>query len=183
MTDEEATLNALNQLNPDVVIHAAAMSAADAVRRDPEAGLAVNFKGTIHLVRWCRSEDKRLIFTSTDLVFGGTRAPYVEDFLPDPIMEYGKTKAKAETVVMTVPKGLVTRLSLLYGFTKCGRPNFFDKAVEALKAGQVQTFFDNEYRTPLHYQAAAEILAALVDHELVGRLHVAGTEQMSGATS
>src|SRR4051794_22066205 len=54
LTDAEATDNALNASDPGIIIHAAATSSADAVRRHPDAARAVNVGGTRRLAHWCR---------------------------------------------------------------------------------------------------------------------------------
>ena len=46
LTDAAATEPALDEADPEVIVHAAAMSAAEAVRRDPGAGRAVNVEAT-----------------------------------------------------------------------------------------------------------------------------------------
>ena len=76
----------LDATDPDVIFHAAAISAADAVFRNPAEGWAVNVAGTRALAAWCRDHDRRLVFTSTDLVFDGARSWYREDdeVAPDP---------------------------------------------------------------------------------------------------
>ncbi len=179
LTDRDGTWNALDLSQPEVVIHAAAMSTAEGVRKNPELARVINVEGTRTIAEWCREHSARFIFTSTDLVFDGTQAPYGEDDPPHPLLEYGQTKVEAEKVVERVSNHLVTRVSLLFGPNKCGRSNVFDKAIEAIKLGHTRKFFENEFRTPLHYQSAAEILTLLVDHNATGRLHVAGAERVS----
>src|SRR5262249_26995779 len=46
LTDRSATATALAEADPEVVLHAAAISASDAVRRDPGRGWAVNVAAT-----------------------------------------------------------------------------------------------------------------------------------------
>ena len=179
LTNADATVRQLAADDPEVVIHAAALSAADAVRRDPERGHALNVSATERLAHWCRARGRRLIFTSTDLVFDGSRPWWRESDLPCAILEYGRTKQAAEPAVLAVPSGLVARLSLLYGRSKCGRPGFFDRARAAMRAGQPQTFFADEYRTPLDYVTAADILARLAASSVTGVLHIAGRERLS----
>lgn len=179
LTDQGETERALAESDPDVVLHAAAISAAEAVRGDPERGWAVNVHGTEHLARWCRAHGRRIVFTSTDLVFDGTRSWYREDDPAQPVLEYGRTKCAAEQAVLAVPGGVVARISLLFGPSRCGRPSFFDRTIEALRRGEPQTLFVDEFRTPLHLATAAAILVRLAESEVAGRIHVAGPERVS----
>jgi dTDP-4-dehydrorhamnose reductase len=182
LTDAEATDAALRSADPEVIVHAAALSRADEVQRDPARGRAVNVEATRRLAEWCAGRGRRLVYTSTDLVFDGKRAWNREDEPAQPVLEYGRTKREAEHAVLAMPRGLVARVSLLYGPTRSGRPGYHDRAVAAIRDGQPQTFFEDEYRTPLDLATAAEALARLAATEARGLVHVAGAERMSRFT-
>ena len=179
LIDAAATEAALDKADPEAIIHAAALSTADAVRRDPVKARAINVEATARLAAWCARRDRRLVFVSTDLVFDGARSWSREDDPAEPILAYGRTKREAEPAVLAIPRGLVARLSLLFGPAREGRPTYFDRAVTALRTGQPQTFFEDEYRTPLDYATAAAILARLAESDATGLLHVAGRERVS----
>ena len=115
LDNQGAVATALEEANPDLVIHAAAVSSAEAVHRDPSRGWAVNVAGTQHLAEWAARHDRRIVYTSTDLVFDGSKSWYREDDPAVPILEYGRTKKAPEPCVLAVPRGLVARISLLYG--------------------------------------------------------------------
>ncbi len=179
LSDEVALTGALEEANPDVVIHAAALSAAEQVRTDRQLAWAVNVEGTRQIAAWCGDRGRRLIFTSTDLVFDGERGWYKEDDPTGPVLAYGQSKAEAESPVLQVPGGVVARLSLLYGPTCAGRGSFFDRAVAGLIIREPQAFFEDEFRTPLDYRTAARILIRLAENQYAGVLHVAGRERVS----
>jgi len=179
LADERAVAGALAESDPEVILHAGGISSADAVRRDPQRGWDVNVGGTLNLTRWCRDRGRRLVFISTDMVFGGTRSWYSEEDPVDPILAYGRSKAEAERHVLEVSGGLVTRLSLLYGESRAGRESFFVRALADLAAGRPREFFDDEYRTPLHYRTAAECLVGLLEAGADGIVHVGGRERLS----
>jgi dTDP-4-dehydrorhamnose reductase len=179
LADHSATAKALTEADPEVVVHAAAISAADAVRRDPGRGWAVNVTATTQIAAWCQRYDRRLLFTSTDLVFDGSRSWSREDDRAEPILAYGRTKRAAELAVIAVPRGLVARVSLLYGPSRTGRAAFFDTIVAGLRRGEPQTLFEDEFRTPLDWVSAAAILTRLAGAEIHGLIHVAGAERVS----
>jgi dTDP-4-dehydrorhamnose reductase len=179
LTDLEATSQALVDADPEVVLHAAALSATDAVLRDPVRAQAVNVEATRRLAEWCAQEGRRMIFTSTDLVFDGSRAWNREDDPAEPILAYGRTKREAERAVLAVPGGVVARVSLLYGPSRCGRPYFFTNSIDAIRRGEPIGSFEDEIRTPLDMATAAEILVRLANSGESGLFHVAGAERMS----
>jgi dTDP-4-dehydrorhamnose reductase len=179
LDDEGAVASGLQEANPDVLIHAAALSSAEAVHRDLGRGCAVNVAGTQLLARWAARNDRRMVFTSTDLVFDGSKSWNREDDPAEPILDYGRTKRAAEPLVLAIPRGLVARLSLLYGFACSPREGFFDRAMAAVRQGQPRTFFSDEFRTPVHYLTAARILIRLGLSEATGIVHLGGRERIS----
>ncbi len=180
LTDAPATLRALAETDPDVVIHLAAISAADAVRNDLARARAVNVEATARLASWCGERGRRLIYSSTDLVFDGANPWYREDDPAEPLMLYGRTKRDAEPFVRAIPGGLVARISLLFGPSRSpGRSTYLDRTMAALARGEPQTFFEDEFRTALDLATAAEILARLAESDVTGCIHVAGEERVS----
>jgi dTDP-4-dehydrorhamnose reductase len=139
----------------------------------------VNVAATRLLSTWASEHDRRLIYTSTDLVFDGESSWYREGDPARPILAYGQSKHAAERFVLDAPRGLVARLSLLYGPSRSGREGFFDRAVVALRSRGEQAFFTDEFRTPLDYNTAANVLVRLAESGICGVIHVGGPERLS----
>ena len=179
LTEADDVERRLEEARPDAVIHAAATSAAEAVRRDPEQGRRVNVKATALLSRWCARNSARFVFTSTDLVFGGGKPWNREDDPAEPVLAYGRTKREAEVIVAENPAALIARVSLMFGVSRCDRPGFFDQAIAAMRRGEPRVFFVDEYRTPIDLATAADALTRLLETSPAGIVHVAGSERMS----
>jgi dTDP-4-dehydrorhamnose reductase len=169
----------LDAASPDIVLHLAALSAAEAVRLEPERGRRINVDVTRRLAEWCDRRGRGLVFTSTDLVFAGTKPFNREDDPAEPVLAYGRTKREAEPFVLATPRGLVARVSLLYGFSRSGREAYFDRTFAALRRGEPQSLFEDEFRTPLDMASAARALVGLAQAGAAGIVHVAGRERMS----
>lgn len=162
-------------LRPDLVVHLAAMSRMGACERDQEAAARTN---TWLAEELARRFGARLLAASTDLVFDGRAAPYAEDATPSPLSVYGATKAEGEERVR-LHGGRIARLPLLFGADDRGRG-----ATAALRAasaaGTPMGLFTNEYRTPLHAaDAAAALVAAVVDPDGPNVFHLPGPERVS----
>jgi dTDP-4-dehydrorhamnose reductase len=179
LTDRAGVTGAYREAAPDVVIHAAAMSAVGDCFRDPDQAEAVNVGGTAALVELCFAAGARLVFVSTDLVFDGERAPYSEVDPPTPLSAYGRTKVAAERAVLAANGHVVVRVSLLFGPALSGRPSFFDQQADALRAGRPVRLFHDEWRTPLGLVTAARALVGIATSDATGLLHVGGPERMS----
>jgi dTDP-4-dehydrorhamnose reductase len=179
LADAPGLAHALDEADPGAVFHLAAISTADGVRRDPDRARAVNVAATAQIAAWCARHGRRLLYTSTDLVFDGSKPWNREDDPAEPVLAYGRTKRGAEAAVLACPGGLVARVSLLYGFARNGRPAFFDRTIAALRRGEPQALFEDEFRTPLDLATAADALARLLDSSAAGLVHLGGAERMS----
>ncbi len=179
LSDLPAVRSAVELANPDLIIHAGAMSSAEAVRRQPALGWDVNVRATEVLSAWAGEHQRRLLFTSTDLVFDGTKSWYRESDEAVPLVEYGRTKLAAEAIVLANCRGLVVRLSMLYGPTLTPEPAYFDQAIATLRSGMPQAFFEDEFRTPLDYATAARVLVRLAESDAQGIIHLGGPERVS----
>ena len=84
---------------PACVIHTA-------YARDGAGAWATNVEGARNVATAAAAAGARLIHVSTDVVFGGDAGrPYVESDLPDPVTDYGRSKAAAEAAVLGGPSG------------------------------------------------------------------------------
>lgn len=164
---------------PEVVLHLGAVTTVAECFREPERARRVNTTATAVLAELAGRTGARLIFVSTDMVFDGTRGGYREEDAPAPLSVYGRTKAEAEPAVLAVPRGVVVRMSLLYGASVVGRPGFFDNQVSDLRRGRPFPLFEDEWRTPLDLLTAARALLALAGSDYRGLLHLGGPERLS----
>lgn len=100
LTDRAAVLGCITSWEPDVVVHAAAMTAVDRCETEPEAAYAANALATRHVAEGCRRVGAHLVALSTDYVFDGTKdGPYLEWDRPGPRSVYGASKLAAEREV------------------------------------------------------------------------------------
>jgi dTDP-4-dehydrorhamnose reductase len=179
LADATRTAAAFRVARPRAVIHAAALSSVADCHRDPGRAHAVNTAGTALLAELAARAGARLVYVSTDLVFDGEQSWYREEDAPRPLSVYGRSKAAAEEAVRAVPRGLVARVSLLFGPTLTGRPSFFDQQAAALRERRPLKLFEDEWRTPLSLLTAARSLAALAASDVCGTLHLGGPERLN----
>lgn len=179
LTNHQDIATAFAAARPDVVIHCAALARIADCHRDPERARLVNVAATEVLVGLCSRARTRFVYVSTDLVFDGQRGRYREDDVPAPLSVYGRTKYAAEEHALTNPRGVVARVSLLYGPSLNGHTSFFDEQTIALGTGRNLTLFTDEWRTPLHLRTAATALVELALSPVTGVLHIGGPERLS----
>ncbi len=165
--------------DPDVVIHAAAMSGVGDCFRDPTAARQTNATASRLLAELADRRRARMVYISTDLVFKGDKQWYEETDCPSPLSVYGQTKVTAERAVLDHPGHLVLRVSLLFGPSLNGRPSFFQQQVDALSSGAPCTLFSDEWRTPVSLRVAAGAILDVFSTGVAGILHLGGPERLS----
>lgn len=172
--DEPSSIrNALRETAADLVVHAAAMTSIAGCEADAARADRVNCRAVGVLAE---EAGRRLCFVSTDLVFPGTAAPYRHDAKTRPLSTYGRSKADAESLVLSAD-GLTIRIPLLFGKSADGRRGATDMIRHA--AGPVR-LFSNEIRTPLHaVDAARGILDLALEGGGAAVVHAAGREAVS----
>lgn len=112
----EAARQCLQDLEPDLVINAAAYTAVDAAESDPDAAWRANAEGPALLAEACGGRGCRLIHLSTDFVFDGAAdRPYRPGDVTAPLGEYGRSKlAGEEAVQRIVPEAVIVRTGWVY---------------------------------------------------------------------
>ena len=111
VTDGRAVSAFLESLEPDIVIHAAAVTDNRDVEDDPTEAIEVNVKGTANIALACLERRTRLVYLSTDYVYKGDSGNYSEEDEVEPFNLYAWTKLGGECSVRAVPEHLIIRTS------------------------------------------------------------------------
>jgi dTDP-4-dehydrorhamnose reductase len=115
---------------------------------------------------------RRLVHLSSDVVFRGDRGRYREDDEPDPVNDYGRSKAEAERRVASAhPDATIARTSLLYGAAEPGP--------QERLARDNRRFFVDELRSPVQVGDLAEAVLELLGIDAPGPLHLGGADDVS----
>ncbi len=180
VTDPAALAAALDGVQPQAVAHAAALASPDRCEQEPALSAAVNVQATRTLAQLCAERSIPLLFTSTDLVFDGSRQFSTESDAPAPLSVYGQHKYEAEQAVLDAGF-CVARLALLYG----PEQPFVQRMARVLagrEPGPV-TLFADEFRTPMYVEDAVDGLLLLgqrlQDSRRPRLVHLAGPERIS----
>ncbi len=180
LTMPGAVSELLDAAKPDVVIHLAAATDLNACQNDPVPTGLINVEVPGRLAQQCAGRGIRLLFASSDMVFGGNNPPYYEATPPCPINIYGQQKAEAEARVLTAcPGAAVCRMPLMFGAAGPWAHNFLPEWVGKLDRGEPVSLFTDEYRAPVSAHEACEGLRLVVERDECGIIHLGGKERMS----
>ncbi len=106
----------ITDLEPDIVINAAAYTAVDKAESEPDLAARVNAEAPGEIADACAEVGAALLHYSTDYVFDGSAStPYREMDTPSPLGVYGRTKLEGEKqVAAKLDRHLVVRTSWVY---------------------------------------------------------------------
>lgn len=108
---------AVDRVQPQLIINAAAYTAVDKAESEPERAYAVNRDGVAHLASAAQARDIALLHLSTDYVFAGdATAPYGEQDATAPTGVYGASKLAGElALVAGCSRYMILRTSWVFG--------------------------------------------------------------------
>lgn len=180
LTSGSAVDKLFSEIRPDLVIHAAAMADPNYCERFPERSEVINVTASVTIARLCARHRIPCAFTSSDLVFDGTRPPYREKDPVAPLNRYGRQKTDAERRMLEIHPGtIVCRMPLMYGDAPPDAKSFIHPMITALRNGTELTLFSDEFRTPLCAVDAVDGLLLALRKSNGGILHFGGPQRLS----
>jgi dTDP-4-dehydrorhamnose reductase len=155
ITDLNSCRDVRLTLQPDLVIHAAALADAVTCERERKRCWDINVRGTANMLR--AFSGIRFVHISTDYVFSGDEGNYSEEDLPNPVNFYGLSKLASEVAAAQYPKALILRAPF-----RSDPPWRYDRA-----------FVDQFTSCDFVSERAPQILEAALSFA-VGILHIGG---------
>ncbi|RMD57936.1 NAD-dependent epimerase/dehydratase family protein, partial [Candidatus Parcubacteria bacterium] len=180
ITQPDDVARELKRVDPDILIHAAAMTDVDECERQPTRAVETNLRGTWNVLRAFRGD--LFVFISSDHVFDGKRGPYAETAKQNPVNCYGLTKFAAEMLVNTHDdcKTMIVRTSKLFTIDDITRFLAMLKTVNGRYA--VPTMLRRSFMYLPHFALSlADIIARVAEGEVYvpSIVHISGSETVS----
>ena len=180
LLDPKAVRGILDRVEPDWVIHTAAVPNVDLCEAARELARRVNVEAVADLAAACRESGIGLPHLSTDYVFDGRDGPYGENDSTHPISHYGALKLASEKPVLEGGlDGLVVRTLWLYGHASGVRPNLVTWPLQALAKGEELRIVDDQWGNPAAVDDLAEALLELCQRRQTGLVHFGGGDFMT----
>lgn len=181
ITDPERVRAVFDEVQPQAVIHTAAMTNVDQCEFEKEACWKLNVHATEYLVEACRKHNSFLCHVSTDFIFDGTAGPYAEDAVPSPLSFYGWSKYAAEEVVRR--SGLrwaIARTVLVYGIAAdMSRSNIILWVKSSLEAGKTIKVVTDQFRSPTLAEDLAMGCWLIAEKEAGGIFNISGPDVLT----
>lgn len=176
-TDPSQVESVFDKYQPDIVIHAGAMSKPDDCELEQELAKKINVEGTVLLLKNATKYKALFIYVSTDFVFDGDKGMYSEEDLANPVNYYGKTKLQAEAFVKDYAHSwAIARTVLVYGKPLTGRNNILTIVKEKLEKGEEYRVVSDQVRTPTYVEDLASGIILMIEKKATGIYHLSGAD-------
>lgn len=170
LTTEEGAKNFILEKKPDVVAHCAAYTAVDKAESEAELALTVNGMGTRWVAEACREVGAKMVYISTDYVFGGDgHTPYEVNDEKKPVNVYGRSKLLGEDAVsMIVDRHFIVRTSWVFGING---NNFIKTMLRLAETKKKLNVVNDQIGSPTYTVDLARLLADMIATEKFGTYH------------
>ncbi|GAB3986799.1 dTDP-4-dehydrorhamnose reductase [Spirosoma daeguense] len=181
ITNKQQVLDIIGEVNPDVVIHGAAMTDVDKCELQKETCWAQNVYAVEYIVEACRNTNAFMVHVSTDFIFDGTAGPYDETAEPNPISFYGWSKQAGEAAVQHSDiKWAIARTMLVYGIAHdMSRSNIILWVKKSLEDGKNIKVVTDQWRSPTLAEDLAVGCYLIADKEAKGIFNISGKEVLT----
>ena len=185
VADRESVRAALSGLDCDGIINLAAFHDVNGSEENPGKAFSVNTLGGFHVASIAAEMRKKVVFLSSDYVFGGDvhrETPYVEADPVAPLNLYGASKVAGELMVRAaLPENhLIIRSSSLFGCVTSKKGWTFPEMMLArARDGQKLQVVGDQTMAPTYTCDLARRVLELLDVNASGTFHVANAGKCS----
>ncbi len=164
LSQTEQIRGVIAQIQPDLIINAAAYTAVDKAETETEAAMAINATAPTIMAQEAERIGATLIHVSTDYVFDGSKnIPYTESDHPNPINAYGKSKLLGEQgVQQNCDRHIILRTAWVYGVY--GKGNFVKTMLRLGTQRQEVRVVVDQVGTPTWTGDLAGAIAKITQH-------------------
>jgi dTDP-4-dehydrorhamnose reductase len=197
LEDPESILRAMDEAQPDVVIHCGAVRDEDRLEVDHAWGWRLMVASTEVLAKACQRRGAKLVFISSCWTFGNRgEPPFGEDSPSCPANYFGLLKTVGETLVRSLCDNFaIARLSGVQGINWSAPEFNLDQSEEGIGFGSLANHFHyrlsrglpvvvwseyfNQNDNPIEASDLADLLLTIATGDHRGIFHTCGRDSVS----
>lgn len=177
VTDNQNVESLINEHDPDIILHLAAMTNVDGCELNPDKAHEINVKGTANLLKLF---DGKFIFLSTDYVFNGEDGPYSENDEVDPINVYGRSKLDAENIVKEISNDwVILRTNVVWNIGGSYHASFADWLVNELTNERTVKIVTDQWNNPTHTDDLGRVIDQIIEKDAQGLFHYGSSDVLN----
>ena len=171
--------NTIEKLNPDSIIHLAALTNVDLCEKEKDLAMKINAKATEVLSKQAAKQKAFFVYVSTDYVFDGEKGMKKETDPPIPLNFYGKSKLEGEKSVMNLASSwCIARTSTPYGIHPKKKSFPLWVAEQLQDKNEIKVIVD-QFTSPTYVPNLSGMLIEIAKRQIVGIIHLAGATRIS----
>lgn len=168
-----------NFIKPDIVIHCAGLIDLEKCEKAPDLAKTQNIIIPEYIAKLCSSNTK-LVYISTDQVYGQSYDHSEKSLDLEPLNVYGKTKLAGEKAVKNhCSDYLIIRTNIFGLSVKPGKVSSAEWICNSLIKRQEITLFTDYLFSPIFTEALAEIILLLININFSGTINIGSPEACS----
>jgi dTDP-4-dehydrorhamnose reductase len=181
ITDKVLLEKEIIKINPDFIIHTAAMTQVDDCETNKQACDLLNTEVVQWLVETSKELNTHIIHISTDFIFDGKKGYYLETDTPNPLSYYGLSKLKSEQILrMSKVDYTILRTILVYGKVfDMSRNNIVLWVRKMLSERKEITIVNDQYRMPTYVEDLAMACKIAIDKKAIGIFNISSNQLLS----
>ena len=179
LMDIEGSLSQIEAIQPDAIIHCAAIADLNLAEKQPALAYKLNGDVPGRLADAAKRWGTPFVHISTDAVFDGEKGNYKESDPTNPLSVYARTKLAGEQAVQDANPDAVIARVVFFGWSLSGRRSLSEFFFNHLGAGKVVKGYTDTFFSPLYVEDLAEALLEMLDAKLAGIYHVVSPESIS----
>jgi len=162
LTTPEIFTGRLRELQPQIIVNAAAYTAVDRAETEPDLAHMLNATAPGILGEEAKRLGALLVHFSTDYVFDGAQTtPYREDDPPNPQSVYGKSKLEGERAIQASGcRHLILRIGWVYG---THGSNFLKTILSAARTQPALRVVNDQWGAPCSTARLAGVLRSVLE--------------------
>lgn len=174
----------LKRVNPDVIIHLAAITHIDICEKDKKRGRngkvwKVNVEASNEIAKFCAKQKKHLIFLSTECVFDGKQKYFSENSKKNPINWYGVTKSEAENLILSSGAPVTIIRSVVAYHKNDKNKTIYGKILNELMTKKNIEVVKDQLFTPTYTYDIVKAINKVIENNFLGIYHVAPRKSLS----
>jgi len=176
LRNAEAVCGLMEKYQPDVLLHLAANKNVFFCEENRAVAHDVNYRMSETLASACANSGVRMVFFSSDYVFGAEDQIWRETDIPCPTTQYGRDKAASEAFICRhLDDYAIIRTAGLYGFSG----DLTHVVRSALSKRESFNAFSNLVNCPTWTGDLFAMLDSILENHRTGVFHCVGPEALS----
>lgn len=176
LANKAAVFKLVKNYSPDLIIHLAAIKNLNFCEHNEKEARVINYGITEILTQICSELKIRMIYFSSDYVFGKYDHSWIESDVPCPTTKYGIDKAASEHLIQKeLTDFAIIRTAQLYGFPG----DFISLACESIITHGKFEAYSNLVNCPTWIEDLFSMIIKIINKRLKGIFHCVGPEALS----